>query len=96
MIRIGSRDEREVGIDHAADRLAYLVISYGLLIAVAWRSFAREESAWDLLGLVVLGGVVGGAYRLLNGAVTRAWLALAALSAVAAVVVAAVLAFAGR
>jgi hypothetical protein len=96
MIRIGSRDEREIGIDQAADRLAYLVVSYGLLLAVAWRSFARGESAWDLLALVLLGGVVGGVYRLLNGAVTRTWLAVAALTAAAGLVVAAILAFAGR
>lgn len=31
------RDEREQGIDHAADRLAYLVLSFGLLAIVAYR-----------------------------------------------------------
>ena len=96
MIHIGSRDEREVAIDHAADRLAYLVISYGLLLAVAWRSFTRGEAAWDLLALVLLGGIVGGVYRLLNGAVTRAWVVVAAVTAAAALVVAAVLALAAR
>ena len=96
MMRIGARDEREIGIDQAADRLAYIVLSYGLLLAVAWRSFARGESAWDLLGLVLLGGIVGGVYRLLNGAVTRGWLIVAGITAGVGVVVAVIVAFAGR
>ena len=33
------RDERETGIDRAADRFAYLVLSYGLLLLAAYRSF---------------------------------------------------------
>jgi hypothetical protein len=88
MSLIADRDEREISIDRAADRLAYIVMSYGLLLIVAWRSLAHGEGAWDLMGLVVLGGVVGTAYRVVTGAVTRSWLALAAVSFVAGVAVA--------
>ncbi len=65
------RDEREASIDRAGDRLAYLAISYGLLLAVAYRSFVDHEASWDLLGLVLLGGIVGSAYRLWRGVWTR-------------------------
>ena len=54
MTSLVPRDEREARIDLAADRLAYLVVSYGLLVAVAYRSLVRGDAAWDLLGLVVL------------------------------------------
>ena len=57
------RDERETGVDRAADRLAYLVLSFGLLAIVAYRSFADGAASWDLLGLVVPGGLVGTLYR---------------------------------
>jgi len=90
------RDEREIGIDRAGDRLAYIVMSYGLLVVVAWRSLVAGEAAWDLMGLVLLGGAVGTAYRLINGAVTRTWLAVAAVSVVAAAVVAALMVLGAR
>jgi len=84
-----ARDERERAIDHAADRLAYLVLSFGLLAVVAWRSLARGEAAWDLLALVVLGGAVGTAYRATRGVAGRRWLGAAAASVVVGLVVAA-------
>ena len=79
--------DRESG---AADRLAYVVVSYGVLVAVMYRSFVRGETAWDLLGLVVLGGVVGTGYRLIKGVVPSGWaMLLVATVAIAALVAAA-------
>lgn len=69
-----SRDERELGVDLAADRLSYLVLSFGLLGIVAWRSFANGEAPWDLLALVILGGVAGTVYRAWRGATSGRWL----------------------
>jgi hypothetical protein len=63
MTTMVTRDERETRIDLAADRIGYLVVSYGLLLIVAYRSFVNGEAAWDLIGLVILGGFVGLAYR---------------------------------
>ena len=82
-----ARDERETAVDHAADRLSYLVLAFGLLGVAAWRSFAGEPT-WDLLGLVVLSGLVGLTYRYRMGVVTRSWATVAAVAAVAAAVVA--------
>jgi hypothetical protein len=90
------RDERESSVDHAADRLAYLVLSFGLLAIVAYRSFADGAASWDLLGLVVLGGLVGTLYRLAQRAVSREWTIVAVGTAAVALVVAAIVAFATR
>jgi hypothetical protein len=90
------RDERETGVDRAADRLAYLVLSFGLLAIVAYRSFADGAASWDLLGLVVLGGLVGTLYRVAQRAVSREWTIVAVGTAVVALVVAAIVAFATR
>jgi hypothetical protein len=73
MTALIDRDEREHSVDLAADRLAFLVVCYGALVLTAYRSFALGQEAWDVLGLVVLGGVVGLAYRLQKRVLTRPW-----------------------
>jgi len=94
--RIAPRDEREAGIDLAADRLAYLVLSYGLLLAVAYRAFAWQQSSWDLLALVVLGGVAGIGYRAWHRALSGRWATVVGLSIAAAAVVAIAIAILAR
>jgi len=88
MMRWVSRDEREASVDLVADRLALLVLSYGLLAIVAYRSFVVHEESWDLLGLLVASGIVGFGYRAAQGAVSRdvgvVVLAAAVIAAVAA------------
>jgi hypothetical protein len=85
------RDEREVAVDHAADRLSFLVLAYGTLAVVVLRSF-RGESSWDLLALVVVAGAAGLAYRRRQGVVSRTWFLVAVATSIAAAIVAAVLA----
>ncbi|HEX5825698.1 MAG TPA: hypothetical protein VFY18_14665 [Candidatus Limnocylindrales bacterium] len=87
-----TRDERERGIDDAADRLGYLVLSYGLLAIVAYRGLVERAASWDLLGLVVLGGVVGTVVRISRGAGGRRWVAVWAATVLIAGALAAVLA----
>jgi hypothetical protein len=92
MDRLLARDERELSIDRAADRLAYVVLSFGLLAVVAYRSFAEGEASWELLGLVLLGGAVSAGYRLWQRVLTRDALSLLALTALVALVVGVVVA----
>lgn len=98
MIRLAARDERETAVDLAADRLAFLVLAFGLLLSVMYRSFVLDEASWDLIGLVIVSGAAGFAYRLRARVATGQWLALrfgtVILAAVAAAIV--VVAFAGR
>ena len=63
---------------------------------MAYRSFIDGAASWDLLGLVVLGGLVGTIYRLARRAVSREWMIVAAGTAAVALVVAAVVALATR
>lgn len=56
-------DERERAVELAGDRLAYLVLAFGVLVVVLVRSFALHEASWDLLAVVVLSGVVKVGYR---------------------------------
>ena len=96
MNRLLVRDERELSVDQAADRLSYLVLSFGLLAIVAYRRFAGGEAPWDLLGLVVLGGLVGTAYRIQKRAVSRRWALVLGLTAAVALALAVVVAVATR
>ena len=96
MARWIPRDERETSVDQAADRLSYLVLSFGLLAIVAYRSVVAREASWDLLGLVVLGGLVGSAYRMRRRAVSRRWTLVLAGTVATALVIAAIVAFIGR
>ena len=81
-------DEREIVIDRAADRLAYIVLAFGLLLDVAYRSLARADASWDLLGLVVLSGLVSLAYRLRFGVRARPVLTVMVVAAVVGFIVA--------
>ena len=91
MNRSFPRDEREAQVDLVADRLAYLVVSYGLLAAVGYRSFTGAGPTWDLLGLVVLGGVVGMVYRLAKGVLSGGWVLIVVATIVIAIVAGAVI-----
>ena len=90
------RDEREASVDQAADRVSYLVLSFGLLVIVAYRSLVDREASWDLISLVVLGGLVGTAYRMQHRAVSRGWALILVGTAVVGFVVAAIAAFVSR
>lgn len=88
MNRTMALDEREIAIDRAADRIGYIVLAFGILLDVAYRSFARAEAGWDLLGLVVLSGIVSLGYRLRLGVRPRPVLTIVAVAAVVGLIVA--------
>lgn len=84
------RDERTLAVEHASYRWAYLCLSYGLLAAVAYRSAVRNEQPWDLLALVVAGGVVSAGYQAAHRTLGRRWAGVTAATLVAAALLAAV------
>lgn len=92
MDRLLVRDEREVRVDRAADRLAFIVLSFGLLAVVAYRSFVDGMASWELLGLVLLGGAVSAGYRLWQGVLSRRAVLVLVVTVLTALVVSAVVA----
>jgi hypothetical protein len=67
------RDERTIAVENASYRWSYHVLSFGLLVIVAFRGLARGESSWDLLGLVVLGGALNATYQGSQRILSRRW-----------------------
>jgi hypothetical protein len=82
------RDERSVAIENTSYRIAYLVMSFGLLLVTAYRGLVLGQSSWDLLGLVILGGATATLYQAAHKVLTPYWIRIAMLSMVAAALVA--------
>ena len=90
------RDERTIAVEHASYRWGYLFLAFGLLVVTAYRAFSTGDSSWELLGLVVLSGLVTTTFQLRQRALTRRTASVAALALIGALVVAAVLVYALR
>ena len=87
--RIASNSNGRIELE--GNSIGYLVLSFGLLVIVAWRAFVLGEASWDLLGLVVLAGAVATAYRGWHEGITRP-VAIRIVLAVALAILLAVLA----
>lgn len=83
------RDERTITIENAAYRWSYLVVSFGLLLSVAIRSLERGEASWDLLSLIVLGGLVNVVYQAAHRTLNKRWAIVSVVTMIAAMVFAA-------
>jgi hypothetical protein len=90
-----TRDERTAAVENTSYRIAYLVISFGLLVCIAYRGFVLQQSSWDLLGLVILGGVTATIYQGTNKVLSRysIWATLATLVIAGALAIAFVIIF---
>lgn len=68
------RDERTLAVENASYRWAYILLTYALLVDVIYRGIVRNEAAWDLLALVIVGGFVCGIYQARQKTLPRGWL----------------------
>jgi len=86
------RDERTAVVENASYRLAYLFIAFALLLDVMYRSLVRRESPWELLAIIIVGGVVSTVYQGGHKVLTRHSVRLFVLTSLIAGIVAAVVA----
>lgn len=91
MNRAVERDERTVAVENASYRWSYLTLSFGLLVLCAARSVVRHEAAWDLFGLLIIGGVVKTVYQANHRVLTPRWARLTLTTMGAALVLAIVI-----
>jgi len=87
------RDERTVAVENASYRWAYLLLSYGLLLDVMYRSLFFREAAWDAMALVIGGGLFCAVYQGRQNVLSRSGAMKAALVASIAAVLAAIVAY---
>ncbi len=86
--QVVTRDERTAAVENTSYRIAYLVMSFGLLVSIAYRGFVLQQSSWDLLALVILGGVTATVYQGTNKVLSPRW----GIAAVASLLIAGLLA----
>jgi len=85
------RDERTTAVENAGYRWSYLVLSFGLLAIVAFRSFSRGEESWDLLALVILGGIVNAGYQGIRRVLNKRWIVVSVVTLIVAALLAAIM-----
>ena len=92
----GDKDERAVSVENASYSLAYKVMSFALLVDVMFRSFVFKQGAWDLLGIVILGGLAATLYQTRYKIATRSSIKAILLAVVSALLIALVIVFLNR
>jgi hypothetical protein len=82
------KDERTTFIENQSYRYGYIVMNFGILFDIMYRSFKLNEASWDLFGLIFLGGLVTTVHQYRYKIFTKKWtrdiLLLIALSAIVA------------
>jgi hypothetical protein len=85
------KDERTIFIENQSYRNGYIVLNFGILIDIMYRSFRLHEAPWDLFGLIFLGGLVTTVHQYRHKIFTKKWtrdiLLLIVVSAIVAAVV---------
>jgi len=66
-------DERTVAVVGMGCRLAFLVLSFGVLIIAAVRAWAFGQACWDLLALYLVSNCVLGVYQYVKRAQVVSW-----------------------
>jgi hypothetical protein len=86
------RDERTAVVENASYRLAYLFITFALLLDVMYRSLVRRQSPWELLAIIIVGGAISTVYQGRHQVLTRHSVRLFVFTSLIAGIVAAVVA----
>ena len=84
-----TRDERTTAVENASYRMAYVVLSFGVLLVASYRSLVWNENTLDLIALVILGGLVSTWHQGIQKVLTRRYALLAVVCALIAAIVAA-------
>jgi hypothetical protein len=56
------KDERTTFIEYISYKIGYILITFALLLDVAYRSFMLNEAPWDLLALIIVSGLIMSLY----------------------------------
>jgi hypothetical protein len=67
---------------------------FGVLVLVMYRAFILDQSSWDLLALVIIGGFVPSVYQGYHRVLTPRWARMQVIAIVAGAVVALLVALA--
>jgi hypothetical protein len=83
-----NQDERAIAVERASHSLALKVIGFALLLDVFYRAVVSKTASWDLLGIVILGGLVASVYQARYRIAGKYWVKAIVLSFLGAAVLA--------
>lgn len=66
-------DERTDAVVGTGCRIAFLMLSFGVLLIAVVRGWAFGQTCWDLLGLIFVSGAVATVYRRVKHAPVIPW-----------------------
>jgi hypothetical protein len=64
------RDERYYVVENASFRIGYMIIAYGVLLLIVFRSIAYHETNWDLFALVIISSFAATIYQIIHKTIT--------------------------
>ena len=73
-------DERTVAVTQNSYRWGFLLLTFGLLVDIAYRGLAARQQSWDLLALVVGAALVTTGYQAAHRILGRRWLFVMAIA----------------
>ncbi len=73
LVKKNEKDERTTFIENQSYRYGYLILNYGILIDIIYRSVRFKEASWDLFGLIFLSGLVTTAYQYRHKIFSKNW-----------------------
>lgn len=86
------KDERSIFIENQSYKYGYMVLTFGILIDIIYRSVRFNEAPWDLFGLIFLSGLITTSHQYRYEIFSKNWLVsvliLALISAIIAAIVA--------
>ena len=94
--RKSDKDERAVSVENSSYSLAYKVMTYAILVDVIYRSIVLKEGAFDLLGIVIIGGLAATIYQTRYRTAGRSMVKAILLTIISAIAVAAAIVFLNR
>lgn len=87
------KDERTTYVENQSYRYGYLVLSFGILIDILYRSIQFNEDPWDLFAVIFLGGLITMGHQYRNRILTENWLKAVGLVIVISAIVSVVVLF---
>jgi hypothetical protein len=85
------RVDRTLAVQNTSYRLAYVFLSFAVLLDVAFRSFTRHDPAWDLLAIVILAGLLATLYQAIHKVLSVGWIKLVVVTLCVSGIVAALI-----
>lgn len=84
--KIVDKDERTTFIKNISYKYGYNFIAFVLLLDVMYRSSRLNEAPWDLLGIIIISGLVMAIYQYQHNILGKTWRKTIAFTIVIAII----------